>query len=50
MKPKLHPVYIIIGLFLFKVGIIDNFRFHGNNSNAERRVASIEESRKASRN
>jgi len=26
MKPKFHPIYVIVGLFLFKVGIIDNFR------------------------
>jgi hypothetical protein len=39
MKSKLHPVYIIVGLFLFKVGIIDNFRNFGHHSNA-RYVAS----------
>lgn len=43
MNSKLNPVYIIIGLFLFKVGIIDNFRFHNkNNSGGERRMASID--------
>ena len=32
MESKLNPVFIIIGLFLFKVGIIDNLRFQNNNS------------------
>ncbi len=39
MKPKLHPVYIIVGLFLFKVGIIDNFR-NFNHHTADRYLAS----------
>jgi hypothetical protein len=42
MKSKLHPIYIIIALFLFKVGIIDGIRFHGSNNGGERRVASID--------
>ena len=41
MKSKLSPVFIIIGLFLFKVGIVDNLRFGKNNSN-ERQVASVD--------
>lgn len=41
MKSKLNPVYIIIGLFLFKVGVIDNIRFPQNNS-GQRTVASVD--------
>lgn len=48
MKSKLNPVYIIIGLFLFKVGIIDNFRFNNNNS-GERRMASVDLTKKSIR-
>ncbi|MBY0413589.1 MAG: hypothetical protein K2Q18_05465 [Bdellovibrionales bacterium] len=48
MKSKLNPVYIIIGLFLFKVGIIDNIRFHQNNGGA-RSVASVDLTRQAIR-
>jgi hypothetical protein len=36
MESKLNPVFIIIGLFLFKVGIIDNLRFQNNNSGQKR--------------
>ncbi|MGZ3788625.1 MAG: hypothetical protein ACXVLQ_08890 [Bacteriovorax sp.] len=32
MKSKLNPVFIIVGLFLFKVGIVDNFRNMGHNN------------------
>lgn len=49
MKSKLNPLYIIIGLFLFKVGIIDNLRFHATNNANERRVASVDLTRKAIR-
>jgi hypothetical protein len=52
MKPKLNPLFLIIGLFLFKVGIVDNLRFTHSNSEApkgERRIASIEDSRRAIR-
>lgn len=41
MKSKLNPVYIIIGLFLFKVGVIDHFRFNNNNGEM-RKVASVD--------
>jgi len=41
MKSKLNPVFIIIGLFLFKVGIVDNLRF-GNNNSGVRNVASVD--------
>ncbi len=33
MKRKFHPIYIILGLFLFKVGILDNVRNIGHHSN-----------------
>jgi hypothetical protein len=49
MKTKLNPVYIIIALFLFKVGIIDNLRFHASNDASERRVASVDLTRKSIR-
>lgn len=32
MKSKLNPVFLILGLFLFKMVVLDNFRFKGNNS------------------
>ncbi|MBC7713867.1 MAG: hypothetical protein H7177_11040 [Rhizobacter sp.] len=41
MKSKVNPVFIIIALFLFKVGIVDNIRFHKNNS-GERNIASVD--------
>jgi len=34
MKSKLNHVLLILGFFLFKVVIIDNFRFNNNNSNS----------------
>lgn len=34
MKSKLNPIYIIVVLFLFKVGIIDNFRNMGHHNNS----------------
>lgn len=40
MKPKLHPIYIIVGLFLFKVGIVDNMRHFGHQTHNGRYVAS----------
>ena len=52
MKPKLNPLILILGLFLFKVGIVDNIRFassNGDNIEADHRVASLEGSRKAAR-
>jgi hypothetical protein len=49
MKSKLNPVYVIIALFLFKVGIIDNIRFHNQNNGAERSVASVDVTRQAIR-
>lgn len=48
MKSKLNPVYIIIGLFLFKVGVIDNIRFPQNNS-GQRTVASVDLTKRAIR-
>jgi hypothetical protein len=39
MKPKLHPIYIIVALFLLKVGVIDNFRNFGHHTNS-RMIAS----------
>lgn len=42
MKPKLHPIYIIVGLFLFKVGIVDNMRNIGHH-HPDRYVASSAE-------
>ncbi len=50
MNPKLNPLLLILGLFLFKVGIIDNLRFasaNGDKVQTDRRIASIEDSRKA---
>lgn len=41
MNSKLNPVFIIIALFLFKVGIIDNLRF-GNNNSGQRHIASVD--------
>lgn len=34
MKSKLNPIYLILGLFLFKVVIIDNFRNSGQQAQA----------------
>ncbi|MDO9182112.1 MAG: hypothetical protein Q7U04_06875 [Bacteriovorax sp.] len=39
MKSKLNPIYLIVGLFLFKVGVIDNFRNMGHHQN-DRIIAS----------
>jgi hypothetical protein len=39
MKSKLNPIYLILGLFLFKVGVIDNFRNFGHH-NSGRAMAS----------
>jgi hypothetical protein len=49
MKSKLDPVYIIIALFLFKVGIIDGLRFNGNNSGEQRTIASVDLTKKSIR-
>ena len=34
MKSKLNPVFIIVGLFLFKVGVVDSFRNMGHHNNS----------------
>ena len=42
MKPKLHPIFIIVGLFLFKVGIVDNMRHFGHSEHAQARYVASE--------
>jgi len=42
MKPKLHPIFIIVGLFLFKVGIVDNMRNFGHTDHAQARYVASE--------
>jgi hypothetical protein len=37
MKSKLNPVFIIVGLFLFKVAFIDNIRFLGHTKSSNYR-------------
>ncbi|MFA6237506.1 MAG: hypothetical protein WC635_09290 [Bacteriovorax sp.] len=42
MKSKLNPIYIIVGLFLFKVALLDNVRnigFGHSGPDSYRRVA-----------
>jgi hypothetical protein len=41
MKSKLNPLFIILGFFLFKVGVVDNIRFNKNNS-GERQIARVD--------
>jgi len=41
MKPKLHPIFIIVGLFLFKVGIVDNMRHFGHSEHEREQARTI---------
>lgn len=34
MKSKLNPVFLILGLFLFKMVVLDNYRFNSNNNSS----------------
>lgn len=41
MKSKLNPIFIIVGLFLFKVVLIDNVRHLGHSTpDNDRHIAS----------
>jgi len=45
MKLKLSPTLLILGLFLFKVGVFDNFRKIAHHSNENVRMPSAEKSK-----
>jgi hypothetical protein len=45
MNLKLTPVFIILGLFIFKVGVLDNFRNYGHHSGTDIKFPSPERAR-----